>query len=176
MHISFSSSVSDWVAFRTAYSKEIQSKILPGWIRVLLGVALWAIVAFVVYHIIYDVEQTLEIAMCVLITLWLWLKGVAFLNRKMMSRYFSSLPNAELCSCSLENGRFITENRGLIQSFPLSALSKISEYKDGVIFDFPDLGRARIPFSAFATKGERAEFILKVNELKTPNQSTDPTP
>jgi hypothetical protein len=122
------------------------------------------------------VEQTLKIAMCVVILIWLWQRGMAFLNRKMAARYFSSLPDADLSSCMVEGGRFIAENRGLIQSFPLTALSSTYEKADGLFFDFPTLGRVRIPFSAFATPTERADFARKVVELKTPNQSADPTP
>jgi hypothetical protein len=175
MQLSFKSPVADRVTFLTSYSKEINNRILPWWIRQLLGVALWVVIAVVTDQITQDGERTIKITMCFVAIIWLWQKGMAFLNRKMAARYFSALPDAELSSCLVKDGRFITENRGLIHSFPLVALSTIDEQSDALYFDFPTLGRVRIPVSAFASPSERAEFVRKVNELKIPNQSTDPT-
>jgi hypothetical protein len=175
MELKFKSSAAERVTFLTSYSKEISNKIMPRWIREVLSAALWAVVAFVVYQVTYDPKQTVQILMSVLAITWLWQKGIALLKRKMTARYISSFPNSDVNICVIDEERFTTESRGFRHSFPLTSLSRSYEEREGLYFDFPSLGRVRIPFSAFESPIERSEFVRKVNELKTPNQSTDPT-
>jgi hypothetical protein len=44
-------------------------------------------------------------------------------------------------------------------SFALSGLTRVFEEKEYVHFDFEDRGRARIPFTAFPSTQDRADFI-----------------
>lgn len=93
------------------------------------------------------------------------------MHRKMAARYIASLSDSDKWTSEVVDQRFVTENRGLIYSFPLSELSRIYERDEFLYLDFSSLGRARIPFSAFQTSDERFQFTRLLDTKKVESGS-----
>ena len=96
-------------------------------------------------------------------------------TERLLARFLAALPDGEIWSYEIGADYFTAENRGMRLSFPYTPLPHIFEVKENVQIDFPDLGKARIPFRAFASPEERSRFIALFLDKMKDRQSLEPT-
>jgi hypothetical protein len=166
---------SDGVAFHQAYADELGKRVIPRWARESLSGLLWITIFLVVLAVTRTFAKAVAITYFVLLIQWAWQKGFAYLYKRRAARYLAAFPDAELYIYGLVGGHFISENRGLRYSFPMSAFSHTFQDDKNIYFDFSSLGRIRVPLAAFKSVDERLEFVRSAEEMKKPNQLPDPT-
>lgn len=97
--------------------------------------------------------------------------GFQTANSKITSKYYLSflerLPDVEKCRTYLRDGFLFTDSRGYLIGFPLSSVSKVFIDSRFMYIDFSNMGRARIPLSAFPDENTRLEFEKLLLQKKT---------
>jgi hypothetical protein len=167
---------SESVAFQHSYARELGARVVPRWLREVLGAALWVIIFSVTYLIISDGAKAFAVTYSALLIQLVWQKGFAYWYRKRAARYLASFPDADLYVYELGESGFISEHRGMKYVFPMSAFAHTFEDTRNIYFDFSSLGRVRVPLNAFKSVEERQEFVRIAMLMRKPNQSKDPTP
>jgi hypothetical protein len=175
MRLTYRIPAQDSISFQTEFIRDLGKKIMPAWIRESLGLVFLGANFAVALWLSAAVDRAIALTCLVWLIHWSWQKGFAFVHRKMAARYISTLSGSDTWTSEVVDHRFVTENRGLIYSFPLSELSHIYEKDEYLYLDFSSLGRARIPFSAFQSSDERFQFS-RMLDSKKPIQSSQPTP
>jgi hypothetical protein len=97
--------------------------------------------------------------------------GFEAANSKITSKYYlqflESLADVEKCRTYLRDDFLFTENRGHLIGFPLSSVSKVFVDSRFMYIDFSNMGRTRIPLSAFPDENTRLEFEKLFLQKKT---------
>jgi hypothetical protein len=66
---------SESVEFQHEYGRELRTRVLPRWMREVLGAALWVIIFVATYLIVSDVGKAFAVTYSALVIQWIWGKG-----------------------------------------------------------------------------------------------------
>ena len=170
MRFTYKIPVEEGISFQTEYAGSMRQKIMPRWIRELLGLVFIGANFLVIFWLTRTAELAFALTCLVWLIHWSWQKGFAFVFRKMTARYIASLPDAGIWTCEVTDNQLVTGSRGLYYTFPLSKISHIYEKEEYLYIEFATLGLAWMPFSAFQSVSERCEFIRMLESKQLPNQ------
>lgn len=176
MRLTYKIPAGEAVSFQIEFVRDQGKKIMPGWIHHSLALVFWGANFLLALWLTATVDHAIALICLLWLIYLLWHKGFAFVHRKMASRYIASLPDSELWTSEVVGDKFVTGSRGLTYSFPLSELSHIYEQGEYLYLEFPDIGRARIPFNAFQSPSERCEFVQMLESKKAPAKAPEPPP
>ena len=166
MRLSYTIPAEASLAFHRSFVRDIRRKVLPGWVDQAATLAIVAATFVISVWLSTALERAVAIWLLFWIILVIGVKGMEALHRKLAVRYIKSLPNSELWTAEVGEGRFSVESRGLRYSFPISSFTRVYEKDDCLCFEFSTLGVTRVHFTAFQTISERCEFARMVEEMK----------
>jgi hypothetical protein len=163
---------SDHLSFRFEYHRKFSKRIMPIWVRWLFWMLLLFFTFLAVFWITRDVIRSIVLVFVYQIVALIFTGIYNSVYRRLVARYIADIPNSDQWLTEIIDDRLVTENLGLIFSFPLSSLSDVYEEGQFIYFDFSSLGVTRIPFSAFESVSERNAFISQVESRKVPSRSS----
>ena len=168
MQYSYRIPASEAVSFQESFHLDLAKKIMPRWLRELFGTVFLAAMFLANLWITRVPDRAIFLTLVVWSMYWLWQKAFADIRRKRAARYMASLPGSEDWTSEVTDGYLVTESSGTRISLALSGLTRVFEEKEYVYFDFEDRGRARIPFTAFPSARDRADFIASFATSEQP--------
>src|ERR1043165_233108 len=132
MRYTFKIPASKTVSFQTEFQRGIAQKIMPRWLREMLGAILLGAIFVVAFLVAGKLDQALLLTAWVCLVHWLWHKVVGLVRLRRAEHYIASLPASEDWSIETIDDCLVTENRGMRISFPLSGLTRVFEEKQFV--------------------------------------------
>ncbi len=156
-------------------NREITTKSSSQWFQALFAVGTPVALFGALYFCSESVGDALGLTFVVIGTMALLIFVNVKVNERLLARFLAALPEAEIWNFEIGDDYFTEENRGMRLSFPYTPLPHIFEEKENVQIEFPNLGKARIPFQAFVSPEERSRFITLFLDKMKAKQSLEST-
>jgi len=167
MRFKYTLTVKQGHEFQNAFALETRAKVLPGWYRELAGLFVPLVIACICWMLARSFDQGFYIVSISVLAIWVWQKAIAYTSGLFWRRFYRSTNRGLQWETYFDENRMVNLGDGVEINFQLSKLTRVYELESFLWFEFGDIGRARIPFSAFESDQQRAEVRIKSSECLT---------